>query len=659
MQIYQAEIAKSYGAKYNDVILFTVEYYDRGGMITQQKKIDELLDIKKLQNLIDSLYITSKISSKIVSVDNEIVASSGLPQICTDFFNKIDNCNLECRECTGKIIAKFKDDVVKNISIMGIAQECENNLTILASPITADGKLLGIIVTGQFFSKSLTKEEELIYIQKCAKKLGFINKVNNQMLMTQLENAVKNISFYEKERVGQLLQLLQSVADAISGQCVLKKHEIDAIRDLMLSKKRVEGLLRIADYQAKSLQDLLDNALAEAILLTDSKIGYVYLYSEKEGIFRLNSWSNEVMKDCSIVEKQTIYQLEKTGIWGETVRQRTPIVVNDFDAENPLKKGYPAGHVHLNKFLTIPVFYNDEIVAVVGVANKIEDYIDDDINQLSLMMSYVWEKVEQYKLEEEKKKMQNYLIKTSQLTSLGTFAMGIAHEINNPLTIIQGNIDIMRDKATDVVNGYLDTQERAVGRIEKIIGSVKTFADYSPAEIIVLEVHQLIDELLTIYRPLIKRTEIQIITNYNAKRVNVVGNANYFKQMILNIIINAKEALEESDNRESSDNSCRVGQDKVVDSEVEKRKVKTIEIETRCNHSNQLEIEIKDNGIGMDKSIQEKIFTPFFTTKAPKQSGLGLSIVHSILEDMDGDISVASTPGKGTSVVIKLQSKKS
>ncbi len=108
----------------------------------------------------------------------------------------------------------------------------------------------------------------------------------------------------------------------------------------------------------------------------------------------LNTWSREVMGECSVAEPQSIYQLEKTGIWGEAVRQRRAIVINDFHAPNPLKKGYPEGHVDLSRFCTVPVFADGRIVAVGGVANKETDYDEGDVRQLTLMMDSVWKIVE-------------------------------------------------------------------------------------------------------------------------------------------------------------------------------------------------------------------------------------------------------------------------
>ena len=143
-----------------------------------------------------------------------------------------------------------------------------------------------------------------------------------------------------------------------------------------------------------SLEEFLDIALHEAKNLTESQFGYIYHYDEDTRQFQLNTWSKEVMSECRIVEPQTCYELKKTGLWGEVVRQRTAIIVNDFEAEHPLKKGYPEGHAKLFKFMSVPVFDADRIVAVVGLANKPSDYCDSDVLQLRLLMNSVWKVVE-------------------------------------------------------------------------------------------------------------------------------------------------------------------------------------------------------------------------------------------------------------------------
>ena len=171
--------------------------------------------------------------------------------------------------------------------------------------------------------------------------------------------------------------------------------------ELKLGEARLQSLFEIMQSSVPDEKELLDKALDHAIRLTGSKIGYIYYYNEKTKQFTLNTWSKDVMKECLVTEPQTVYELEKTGIWGEAVRQRKPIILNDYKAPNPLKKGYPEGHVHLRRFLTIPVFSGKIIIAVVGVANKEETYDHSDIRQLTLLMEAVWTLSERKRMEEE------------------------------------------------------------------------------------------------------------------------------------------------------------------------------------------------------------------------------------------------------------------
>ena len=189
----------------------------------------------------------------------------------------------------------------------------------------------------------------------------------------------------------------------ITGVAVFAQDLTDRKRmedEIRQNEVRLEGLLKLSQYSAVSIQKLLDFALDEAIILTGSKIGYIYYYDEVKKQFTLNTWSKEVMKECTIAEQETVYQLEKTGIWGEAVRQKRPIIINDFHAPDPLKKGYPEGHAQLHKFMTIPILTNGKIVGVVGVANKDSDYNASDVRQLTLLMDSAWRIAERKKGEE-------------------------------------------------------------------------------------------------------------------------------------------------------------------------------------------------------------------------------------------------------------------
>lgn len=101
-------------------------------------------------------------------------------------------------------------------------------------------------------------------------------------------------------------------------------------RDDRMEVRRLQALVSILQFEADDLQSFLDYALSEAIALTASKIGYINIYDADRRVSILNTWSREALKECALTDPQTCYALERTGIWGEDVRRRRAIVVNDY-----------------------------------------------------------------------------------------------------------------------------------------------------------------------------------------------------------------------------------------------------------------------------------------------------------------------------------------
>lgn len=163
---------------------------------------------------------------------------------------------------------------------------------------------------------------------------------------------------------------------------------------LIKNKERLDAAIAILQYDAKDAHELFEYVLEKALQLTGSNIGFILNYDANEKKFLLNAWSKEVMHECTMIEKPEEYYLDTAGIWAETVRQARPIIINNYKEDNPLKKGYPEGHVNIVRFLGIPVFRNKEIVATVGVANKETDYTEMDVLQLTLLMDAAWKSYE-------------------------------------------------------------------------------------------------------------------------------------------------------------------------------------------------------------------------------------------------------------------------
>lgn len=259
---------------------------------------------------------------------------------------------------------------------------------------------------------------------------GFVNRYRHK------DGSYRWIEWRSYAEKGLIYASARDITSRILAEEELRRNEI-----------RLKSVVNILQSQSKNRQEILDMALNEAIQITGSEIGYIYYYNEGKQEFTLNSWSKNVMEACRVVDPQTCYELSKTGIWGEAVRQRKPIIVNDFYADNPLKKGYPEGHVTLSKFLTTPVFQNNKIVAVVGVANKTTDYTDTDVLQLTLLMDSTWKVVENINKEQELRASEQLF---AEIINLSPEMMGVAR-------LADGKI-LMGNPSVTTMMGYTEAE---------------------------------------------------------------------------------------------------------------------------------------------------------------------------------------------------------
>lgn len=199
----------------------------------------------------------------------------------------------------------------------------------------------------------------------------------------------------------------QSLFEEVAGDIAFALHSLrleeerkQAVEALLLEQSRLETLLQLGQMTEASMQEISDFALEAAVRLTSSKIGYLAFMNEDETILTMHSWSKTAMEQCAVIDQPIVYPVETTGLWGEAVRQRKPVITNNYSAPNSLKKGYPEGHVKVNRHMNIPVFDGDRIVAVAGVGNKDEPYIDSDVQQLKLLMQGMWRLIQRKQAEQ-------------------------------------------------------------------------------------------------------------------------------------------------------------------------------------------------------------------------------------------------------------------
>lgn len=178
------------------------------------------------------------------------------------------------------------------------------------------------------------------------------------------------------------------------------RERLQAERALRLNEARLEGLLQLHQMSGGSSADLTRFALEQSVKLTESQVGYVAFANRDESELTIYAWSADAWRQCDVEEKPRVYRVETTGLWGEAVRQRRPIITNDYAGPDPWKKGLPEGHLPLTRHMNVPILDDGRIVMVAGVGNKAADYDESDVRQVTLLMTELWRIVQRQRAEE-------------------------------------------------------------------------------------------------------------------------------------------------------------------------------------------------------------------------------------------------------------------
>ncbi len=165
---------------------------------------------------------------------------------------------------------------------------------------------------------------------------------------------------------------------------------------------RLKKLLELSQMSDATMNTLTGFALEEAIQLTQSDVGYLAFLNEDETQLTMHTWSNQAMKKNELADKKLIFQVEETGIWGDAIRRREAVIINNYENYKSLKKkGYPKGHIKIFRVMNIPIFDSGKIVALAGVGNKLSNYNESDVRQLTLMMDGMWRIIQKKNSEDD------------------------------------------------------------------------------------------------------------------------------------------------------------------------------------------------------------------------------------------------------------------
>ena len=244
----------------------------------------------------------------------------------------------------------------------------------------------------------------------------------------------------------------------------------------------------------------------------------------------------------------------------------------------------------------------------------------------------------------EARELEMQLLQSARLVSLGQMAAGVAHELNQPLTVVETTagdiclrlmVDIPLE--TDELREMMENVRGVVDRMAGTVDHLRVFSrDVSEEPRQAMDVNEVIESSLKWMRTQFENHGIDLALDLSDALPEVWGHPHPLEQVVLNLLSNARDTVNDRADIEGA------GYDK------------RIWIRTRVE-DDAVVIEVEDNGVGMDETTRQRLFEPFFTTKdADRGTGLGLSIIYAIVRNHDGEIAIESEPGVGTTFRVIL-----
>lgn len=341
------------------------------------------------------------------------------------------------------------------------------------------------------------------------------------------------------------------------------------------------------------------------------------------------------VKDLSGMFKAPSYELQE-GLLGYSLNKGEPFIANE-PAKYSSSKGLPKGHIKIENFLSVPVVVGEKVLGQIVLANAKGGFKERHLQAVTQLGNIFGTALLRRRSKEETQAMEGRLVQAHKMEAIGALAGGIAHDFNNILAAIMGYSEILLGTAggNEKVSGHVKELLVAARRAKDLVNQILTFARKADTEKRPIQVSLIVKEVAKMLRASVPST-IKIVQDVRSAGKTMIDPAQ-LNQIVLNLCTNASHAMPNGGTLDISLEDCEIA------SEVEVRRLFLPE------KGPYMKLTIKDDGVGMSEEVMGRIFEPFYTTKGEgKGTGMGLSMVHGIVDDCGGSISVESQLGTGT-----------
>jgi signal transduction histidine kinase len=447
----------------------------------------------------------------------------------------------------------------------------------------------------------------------------------------------------EVTEIGQVRDAFYHMLDDLRGST-------QRLEDLVFKLGTLNEMVELA-ARIPRIQDLLGLVLQSTMRAVRATVGSIMILDRDRTVLKLAA-SRGIPDDVIPAVEVKVGE----GVAGKVVEMGEPVLVDDIASDPRFNKANDPQYGN-GSFICMPIRVGDRVIGVINMAKKRDGAISDalrpppfsstDLQFLNALMTYIGYAVDNSRLLEEAqssasqlqnvvddlKSTQGQLVRGETLRAMGQLSSGMAHHLNNLFAVILGRVELLMGKVQETgVRRSLEIIQRTAQDGAEVVRRVQRFSRVQPvSDAVAVDLNQLVQEVVELTRPRwqdeaqLRGSRIEVTVEAGVIGA-AAGEPAPLREVLMNLLLNAADAITQGG----------------------RITLKTWAKDDRVYCS------VTDTGGGMPEEVRRRALEPFFTTKGPKATGLGLSVAYGTVQRYGGTLTVESVVGQGTTVEISL-----